>query len=74
MAFYKLDNDDLLCGPNFVRAPSYSLFKEEKDTYDYPVDGWYWFKHEEDAREFFGLPPVEEETEEEPIDPNLPPL
>ena len=74
MAFYRLQDEQLQEAPNFVYAPSYTLSREEKDTYDYPVDGWYWFKYEEDAREFFGLPPAEEETEEEPIDPNLPPL
>lgn len=29
--------------PNFVYAPTYTLVKELKDTYDYPVDGWNWY-------------------------------
>lgn len=57
--FYKLDEMDLLCGPNFVKAPSFSLFKEQKDDYVYPVEGWYWFDTESSARVFFGLPPLE---------------
>ena len=60
--FYKLDSD-LLYGPNFVLGPyeSYTLRKETKNEYTYPVDGWYWFDTEEEAREFFVLPPIEEE-------------
>lgn len=29
--------------PNFVYAPDYTLLKEEKDTYEYPIDGWSWY-------------------------------
>ena len=28
--------------PNFVYAPNYTLEKELKDTYTYPIDGWIW--------------------------------
>ena len=53
--FYKLDG--ILCyGPNFVINAQYELRKEQKDTYSYPVDGWYWFADENAARSFFGLP------------------
>jgi hypothetical protein len=53
--FYKLDG--ILCyGPNFVLNAQYELRKEQKDTYTYPVDGWYWFEDENAARSFFGLP------------------
>ena len=49
--FYKLDIDGVtvLHGPNFVLHANYSLYKEQKDTYTYPVDGWYWFDTEEEA-------------------------
>lgn len=42
--FYR-QNEDLTWeyAPNFVYAPDYTLLKEEKDTYDYPVDGWTWY-------------------------------
>lgn len=30
--------------PNFVYAPTYTLLREEKNNYTYPVDGWYWFE------------------------------
>jgi hypothetical protein len=41
--FYKLEEDNWIYAPNFVYAPDYTLLKEEKDTYEYPVDGWYWY-------------------------------
>lgn len=27
---------------NWVKAPTYELLAELKDTYEYPVDGWAW--------------------------------
>lgn len=56
--FYKLDGD-LLYGPNFVLNANYELRKETKDNYTYPVDGWYWFDSEIEARAFFNLPSPE---------------
>jgi len=62
--FYKLDG--ILChGPNFVLNSSYELSKEQKDTYTYPVDGWYWFEDENQARTFFGLPLIVLEEDKE---------
>jgi hypothetical protein len=58
--FYKLDGD-LLYGPNFVLNADYSLYKETYDQYTYPVDGWYWFDSEEEARVYFELPILVEE-------------
>ena len=55
MAFYKLE-EELLCAPNIVCGTGIVLMKEDKDTYEYPIDGWYWFDSEDIAREFFGLP------------------
>lgn len=42
--FYR-QNEDLTWeyAPNFVYAPDYTLLKEEKDTYEYPIDGWIWY-------------------------------
>lgn len=53
--FYKKDVTRLLFAPNFVRGEGYSLVKEEKDNYQYPVNGWHWFNTENEARTFFGL-------------------
>jgi hypothetical protein len=55
--FYKLDDDILLYG-TLVCGPTYTLI--EGETYTYPVDGWYWFDTEAEAREFFNLPPAPE--------------
>lgn len=60
--FYKLDAD-LLYGPNFVLNANYELRRETKDQHTYPIDGWYWFSSEEEARLFFDLPAKEEEEE-----------
>lgn len=51
--FYKLDGQ-LLEAPNFVLNKDYTLFKETKDQYTYPVDGWYWFDSIEEAISVLG--------------------
>lgn len=51
--FYKLSEGELVWGPNAVHSPTYTLLKEEKDTYNLPVDGWYWFNSLEEAKAFF---------------------
>jgi hypothetical protein len=60
--FYKNDEGQLLYGPNFVLAGSFSLFKEQKDTYEYPVGGWKWFDSEEEARIYYNIPKPKEST------------
>ena len=59
--FYKLDGD-LLFGPNFVLNANYELRRGTQEQHTYPVDGWYWFDSEEEARSFFGVvsPPAQE--------------
>lgn len=52
--FYKLDGS-LLYGPNYVLNANYQLYREQYETYTYPVDGWYWFDSEEEAKAFFGI-------------------
>lgn len=59
-------------GPTAVHGPSFNLLSEEKDLYTYPVEGWYWFDSEAEAREFFGLPPKPEE-EQNPWTTGTPP-
>lgn len=41
--FYKLEDDNWLYAQNGVYAPNYTLERELKDTYTYPVDGWSWY-------------------------------
>ena len=53
--FYKLDGE-LLYAPNYVLNANYELYKDQHESYTYPVDGWYWFDSELEAREFFNFP------------------
>ena len=62
MPFFKKDNDNLLTAPNFVYAPDYTLKAEDKDTYEYPVDGWYWFETLDDAMANMSKPDVQTVT------------
>lgn len=55
--FYKLHEDILLYGPNSVESTGYSMYKESKDDYSYPVDGWYWFDEQQQAYDFFQYSP-----------------
>lgn len=58
--FYKYNEaNGMLFGPNSIINATYELFRDEKDTYTYPVDGWYWFDTEEEAYSFFGVPSVQ---------------
>jgi len=52
--FYKLDGEELLYGPNFVYAPTFTLLKANKDAYEYPVEGWVWANTEQEARAILG--------------------
>lgn len=52
--FYKFDGS-LLYAANWVRAPAYNLEIDQRNTYSYPVDGWYWFDTLEEACLHFNL-------------------
>ena len=54
--FYKLFSDFVAYAPNFVTAPGIELVRGAKDSYTYPVDGWYWFDSKQEAEAFFGIP------------------
>jgi hypothetical protein len=41
--FYKIVDGELLYAKNSVHAKDYTLLRELKDTYTYPVDGWEWY-------------------------------
>lgn len=49
MPFYKRDDEQLLIAPNYVSGPNFQLEATLKDTYTYPVQGWYWFNTLDDA-------------------------
>lgn len=59
--FYKADNSNLLYAQSTVYNQSYQLFRDQHETYSYPVDGWYWFDTEEEARAFLKIPEVLDE-------------
>jgi hypothetical protein len=52
--FYKLDNGSLLFG-TIVTSQEYLLIIEEKENYELPIDGWYYFETNQEARDFFGI-------------------
>lgn len=58
-------NGDITYAPNEVNAPDYVLIKSQRETYNYPVDGWTWFDDEIQARAALGLPPLPTPPEEE---------
>lgn len=60
--FYKLQIEDgkkLLFSALRVHSPKVTLLAENKDTYSYPADGWYWINTREEALKLWSL------TEEE---------
>lgn len=55
----QLENDSFTVskGPNFVLNKDYSLYKEQANSYNYPVDGWYWVTTLEEIQ---NLPPIQD--------------
>lgn len=52
--FYKLDeSEDILYASYAVYNKDYTLLKDQKDSFTYPVDGWYWFNTREEAENHF---------------------
>lgn len=47
--FYKILDGQLLYTPNYIEGNGFLLLKEEKDKYEYPIDGWFWIENEEEA-------------------------
>jgi hypothetical protein len=50
--FYKKDNNEILFG-TIVNGRNYSLILEDKDSYQYPVDGWIYAESLDDAISYF---------------------
>ena len=46
--FYKLE-DGQIKSSYIVSGDGFLLIAEEKDSYTYPINGWYWFNTEEEA-------------------------
>lgn len=54
--FYKADGTFLLYGPGPIYGPNFTLTRELKDTYTYPVEGWTWYESSQEAITALGLP------------------
>jgi hypothetical protein len=59
MAFYKLDNNELQIAETCISGLDLDLHYLQKDSYTYPVQGWYWFDTEDEAKIFFNIPITE---------------
>lgn len=68
--FYKNDDGMILYGPNYVEGGSYNIYRQNKDEYNYPISGWYWFDSKEEAYSFWGIPLPPDQPEQ----PFVPPL
>ena len=68
--FYKGESPNLLFGRFYVLNANYELWRNKKDEYTYPVDGWRWFETEEEARIHYNIP---KEDLPPPPEPELPP-
>lgn len=54
--FYRHDQTiDYIFHANIVNSPTFTLLRAEKDNYDLPIGGWYWFDSPQEACEFFGV-------------------
>jgi len=53
--FYKKEEEDVFYAPNFVENKDYSLKIEEKDSYVFPISGWYYFETKTEAEVFFDM-------------------
>jgi hypothetical protein len=53
--FYKKQDDELLYAPNIIEGDGYVLVAQDKDQYEYPIDGWSWFETEEEAKSLLNI-------------------
>ena len=51
--FYKYENNNLMFSPVSVISNEYILHEDDRANLKLPVDGWYWFDSEEEAKQFF---------------------
>lgn len=53
--FYKYENEHLMYGPTVAFPEGEVLHLELLDTYELPINGWYYFETEEEAKTFFNI-------------------
>ncbi len=54
--FFKVENGELIIARTNIGGPGFDLFFEMPHLQTYPIEGWYWFDTELQAREFFNIP------------------
>jgi surface protein len=56
--FYKWQSEEniLIRAGEFVHGPGFDLYAVDHETYQLPIDGWYWFDDEPQARTFLNVP------------------
>ena len=52
------EQGELMHAPNYVIAPDFAIYRDQREAYTYPVHGWSWFDSEAEARAAYNLPPV----------------
>lgn len=57
--FYSVSNGKLVYSSGNLVGPGWELNRADKDTYSYPVNGWYWFDTETAAKEALGIAAIE---------------
>jgi hypothetical protein len=55
--FYKLMDEYTICSGTKLVNNNYSIDLSNKDSFEFPVDGWYYFDSPENAIEFFDIVP-----------------
>jgi hypothetical protein len=53
--FYKYENESLMSGPTVAFPEGEVLHLELLDTYTFPINGWYYFATEEEAKAFYNI-------------------
>lgn len=79
--YYKYEQErDYIQHANNVYNKNFTLLKSQQDSYELPIDGWYFFPTPEAACEFFGVDIADHdyltydpEAEEGPHDDHLHP-
>lgn len=56
----KTEDNKLESAEQEVCAPDYTLRADERDSYEFPVQGWWWFDSEDEAALALGV--LEENT------------
>jgi hypothetical protein len=55
MSFFKDDAGQLLEAPTTVLTPEHALYSDDRASYTYPIEGWWWFDTEPEARAALGI-------------------